>query len=306
MKVGLIGLGNMGAHFGTRLIRAGHDLVVVDTDAAAVSRLERLGASSAAGAAELASRVGVVLLSLPTPAIVEQVAIGPGGVFDGSAAKIVADLSTTGPTTTRAIAQRMAEKGIEFLGAPVSGGTVAAEAGSLTLMVSGAQAAYEAIESALRAIGKNIFYLGTDPGLGPTMKIINNTLCAVSAVASFELLVFGAKSGLDSKTMLDILNVSSGRSFATLEKIPQCILNRDFPMRFATELLHKDVKLCLDEAEKAGVPLWVSPIARQFLSFAISQGDGPKDYARTIEHFERWGNQQFGMSPDKAPLAQVS
>jgi 3-hydroxyisobutyrate dehydrogenase len=146
-------------------------------------------------------------------------------------------------------------------------------------------------------IGKNLFYLGAGHGLGQTMKIINNTLCAVGMVASCEALVFGAKAGLDSSTMLDILNVSSGRSFATLEKIPQCILNRDFPMRFTTELIHKDIKLCIEEAEKLGVTMWVSPAARQFLSFAISQGDGPKDYAHTIKHFEKWAGTQFGAEP---------
>ncbi len=305
MQIGLIGLGNMGERFAARFLSAGNDLVVFDTNLAAMSRLERLGAASAVSAADLASRTAVVFLSLPTPQVVEQVATGPSGVLEGSAVKIVVDLSTTGPSTTKAIAQRMSERGVEFLGAPVSGGTVAAEKGTLTVMAAGGRQAFDEVVAALRCIGQNIFYLGEDPGLGQTMKIINNTLCAVSAVASFELLVFGAKSGLEPKTMLDILNVSSGRSFATLEKIPQCILHRDFPMRFTTELLHKDVKLCLDEAEKAGVALWVSPMARQFLSFAISQGDGPKDYARTIEHFERWGKQQFGEASAAADPAKV-
>jgi 3-hydroxyisobutyrate dehydrogenase len=117
-------------------------------------------------------------------------------------------------------------------------------------------------------------------------------------VASCEALVFGVKAGLDSAMMLDILNVSSGRSFATLEKIPQCILHRDFPMRFTTELIHKDVKLCIEEAEKLGVPMIVSPAARAFLSFAITQGDGGKDYAHTIEHFEKWARVQFGSTSE--------
>jgi len=131
------------------------------------------------------------------------------------------------------------------------------------------------------------------------MKIVNNTLCAVSIVASCETLVYGAKAGLDPKTMLDVINVSSGRSFATQEKVPQCILNREFPTRFTTDLLHKDIKLCMEEAEKLGVPMTVSPAARQFLAFAISQGDGPRDYAHIIRHIEGWAGQEFGHAPVK-------
>jgi len=226
--------------------------------------------------------------------VVAQVAAGPGGVIEGSGVRIVVDLSTTGPTVTDEVARQLECKGIRFVGAPVSGGTVAAERGALTIMAAGPREAYDEVEPVLRAIGKSLFYLGAGPGMGQTMKIINNTLCAVGMVASCEALVFGAKSGLDAKTMLDILNVSSGRSFATLEKIPQCILQRDFPMRFTTELIHKDVKLCMEEAEKLGVTMWVGPAARAFLAFSISQGDGPKDYAHTIEHFEQWAGVQFG------------
>jgi 3-hydroxyisobutyrate dehydrogenase len=113
-------------------------------------------------------------------------------------------------------------------------------------------------------------------------------------IASCEALVYGVKAGLDSKTMLDVLNVSSGRSFATLERIPQCVLDRSFPLRFTTELLHKDVKMCMDEAEKLGVPMLVNPAARQFLAFSISQGDGPKDNVVPIRHIEQWANVQFG------------
>jgi 3-hydroxyisobutyrate dehydrogenase len=97
--------------------------------------------------------------------------------------------------------------------------------------------------------------------------------------------------------MLDVINVSSGRSFATLERIPQCVLDRNFPVRFTTELLHKDVKMCIDEAEKLGAPMMVSPAARQFLAFAMTQGDGDKDNVFPIRHFEQWAGVQFGKKP---------
>ncbi|HEY9279163.1 MAG TPA: NAD(P)-dependent oxidoreductase, partial [Eoetvoesiella sp.] len=217
-----------------------------------------------------------------------------GNIIDGTAVRIVVDLSTTGPTIATEVADQLQARNIAFLGSPVSGGTVAAEHGTLAVMPAGPEAAFKEVESILRVIGKNIFYLGPDPSLGQTMKIINNTLYAVSMIASCEALVFGVKAGLDAKAMLDVINASSGRSFATLERIPQCVLHRDFPLRFTTELLHKDVKLCIEEAERLGAPMMVSPAARQFLAFAITQGDGDKDNVFPIRHFEQWAGVQFG------------
>jgi 3-hydroxyisobutyrate dehydrogenase len=296
MKIGLIGLGNMGYHFGTRLLAAGQDLVVFDTNPAALARLQQQGAQTAGSPRELADQAEIVLLCLSMPSIVESVTSGAEGVMHGKAIRTIVDLSTTGPSVTESAAAKLALKNISWIGSPVSGGTTGAEKGTLTLMASGPQAAYQEVHPILSILGKNIFYLGAQPGLGQTMKIVNNTLCAVSIVASCETLVYGAKAGLDPQTMLDVINVSSGRSFATQEKIPQCIVNREFPTRFTTDLLHKDIKLCMEEAEKLGVPMTVSPAARQFLAFAISQGDGPRDYANIIRHIEGWAGQEFGQA----------
>jgi len=294
MKLGLIGLGNMGHHFGNRFLAAGHELVIFDNNPQALARLQQKGARVAASAQAMADEVEYVLLCLPLPSVVQSVVEGPAGVMQGKVVKIIVDLSTTGPSVTETTAQHAASKNIQWVGAPVSGGTTGAEKGTLTLMASGVSSAFEQVKPLLAVLGTNIFYLGEQPGLGQTMKIINNTLCAVNIVASCETLVFGAKAGLDAQTMLDVINVSSGRSFVTQEKIPQCILTREFPTRFTTDLLHKDIKLCVEEAEKLGVPMTVSPAARQFLSFAITQGDGPKDYANIIKHIEGWAGAEFG------------
>ncbi len=299
MKIGLIGLGNMGYHFGSRLLAAGQELIVFDTNPAALARLQQQGAQVAGNPRALADEAEIVLLCLSMPTIVESVSTGADGVMHGKAVRVIVDLSTTGPSVTEAVAAAVAAHNIAWIGTPVSGGTLGAEKGTLTLMASGPEAAYQQVHPLLSILGKNIFYLGSEPSLGQTMKIVNNTLCAVSIVASCETLVYGAKAGLDPKTMLDVINVSSGRSFATQEKIPQCILNREFPTRFTTDLLHKDIKLCMEEAEKLGVPMTVSPAARQFLAFAISQGDGPRDYANIIRHIEGWAGQEFGQAAVK-------
>ena len=294
MDIGLIGLGNMGVHFGTRLLAAGHTIFVHDKSTKAKNHLAAIGAIPCVSAKELASKVEIVLLCLPMPQIVVEVV---AEVAEGAKVRIVLDLSTTGPSITQEVCSFLQLHDIVLVSSPVSGGTVAAEKGTLAVMPAGPINAYKEIEPLLQVLGKNIFYMGVDPTLGQTMKIINNTLYATSMVASSEALVYGVKAGLDSKMMLDVINVSSGRSFATMERIPQCVLDRSFPLRFTTELLHKDIKMCIDEAEKIGVPMFVNPATKQFLAFAISQGDGGKDNACSIRHFEQWAGVEFGKKP---------
>ena len=183
------------------------------------------------------------------------------------------------------------------MGAPVSGGTVAAEHGTLAIMVAGKEDVVKVLDPVFRVVARNVFYLGRSPTLGQTLKILNNTVYAANLVASCEALVYGVKSGLDPKTMLDVLNVSSARSFATQERIPQCVLDRSFPLRFTTALLHKDIGMCIDDAERIGAHMRVSPVVRDFLAYVIAQGDGALDNACTIRHFERWAGVEFGTAP---------
>jgi len=297
MTIGLAGLGNMGLHFAARLLAAGQGLVVYDVDEGRLSQVAALGGRATASLQDLASQAETIFLSLPMPGIVKQAAIGKGNIIAGTAVRTLVDLSTTGPAVTKDIAALLAERNIAFVSAPVSGGTQAAEKGTLAIMAAGNAAAYREIEPVLRHLGKNIFYLGADPSLGQTMKILNNTLYAASMVASAEALVYGVKAGLNPQMMLDVINVSSGRSYATMERIPQSVLDRSFPVRFTTELLLKDVKMCIEDAERIGAPMAICPSVRQFLAFAISQGDGAKDNVHIIRHFEAWAGVQFGAAP---------
>jgi len=296
MTIALIGLGNIGFHFASRLLAAGEDLLVHDLDAARVSRVAELGGRPGGRIEDLVMQSEIVLLSLPMPGIVRSVTASLA-IPAGPDGRIVLDLSTTGPAVTKEVAAILSAANIGFVSAPVSGGTQAAEKGALAIMAAGEAEPYLRVEPLLRILGKNIFYLGADPSLGQTMKILNNTLSAVNMVAALEALVYGVKAGLDPQIMLDILNVSSGRSYHTLERIPQCVLDRGFPLRFATELLHKDIKMCIDDAERIGSPLIIAPTARQFLAFAITQGDGDKDCLHIIRHFEEWAGVQVGAAP---------
>lgn len=293
MDIGFIGLGVMGSRMATRLANAGHNLVVHDLIPAAQSVLVERGAKPGTSAKDVASRSDIVFCSLGMPQHVETVLTGKDGVIEGSRAKIAVDLSTTGSVTERRAAVELIEKGIVLLDAPVSGGSHGAEAGTLAVMVSGPEAQFKTAEPALKEIGK-LFYLGPVSGCGQTMKLINNMVAAACTIATFEALVFGTKSGLDPKQMCEVLSAGGGINIATTHKVPKCVLPRTFPKLFTTDLMYKDVRLGAEEAEAMGAPLWVINATRNFLAFAITQGDGPVDWANTIKHFERWANVTVG------------
>ena len=246
------------------------------------------GASAANSPAEVASEVQVVLVNLPTPEVVREVALGPHGIIEGSTVRIYADLSTTGPKVAAEVSNGLGEKGIAVLDAPVSGGVPGAEKGTLTVMVSGPLQKFEQIQSILKVIGKNVCYIGEKPGLAQIMKLINNLLSGTAMIISCEAFVLGAKAGLDPEIMLKIINSSTGRNSATEDKFPRAILPRTFDSGFKIELMYKDIKLCLEEAEALGVPMWVGNVIRQICAYAISQGGGPHDGSTIIQYMEAW------------------
>ena len=287
-ELGFIGLGIMGSRMAARLIAAGHTLVVHDVNEAAVAELVAKGANAARSAAEVASRSDVVLLSLPKPDVVEAVLTGSNGVIEGTRARMVIDTSTTGSQVIARAAPLLAAKGMTLIDAPVSGGVPGAANGTLTVMVGGDPATFAAMRPILEVIGKTVMHMGDAPGLGQAMKLVNNMLSAAGTLAAMEVMVVGAKAGLDPQKMLDVINASSGRCFGTEVKIPECVLPGTFPMRFSTDLLHKDVALGVAEAEAMGARMWVVKCARDLLAYSREQGDGAKDYAHIVTYFEDW------------------
>jgi 3-hydroxyisobutyrate dehydrogenase len=286
--LGFIGLGIMGSRMAARLLAAGHPLVVHDVNEAAVAELVAKGARSARSASEVASQSDVVLLSLPKPDVVEAVLTGANGVIEGTRAKTVIDTSTTGSQVIARAAPLLAAKGMTLIDAPVSGGVPGAANGTLTVMAGGDPAVFEAVRPILEIIGKTVMHMGETPGLGQAMKLVNNMLSAAGTLAAMEVMVAGAKAGLDPQKMLDVINASSGRCFGTEVKIPECVLSGTFPMRFSTDLLHKDVALGVAEAEAMGARMWVVKCARDLLAYSKEQGDGAKDYAHIVTYFEDW------------------
>jgi 3-hydroxyisobutyrate dehydrogenase-like beta-hydroxyacid dehydrogenase len=287
-RCGFIGTGNMGLPMALRLLDRGYKLTVFDIRKDALQPLLERGAQAAKSPAHVASETNTILVSLPTPEVVHEVALGPNGIVEGTAIRTYVDLSTTGPKVAELVANGLGKKGISVLDAPVSGGVSGAEKGTLTVMVSGPVSPYEEMKPLLEIIGKNVIYVGKRPGWGQMMKLVNNFLSATALAASSEAFVLGAKAGLDPKIMLKVINGSTGRNTATADKFPGAILPRTFDWGFTTDLMYKDVKLCLEQAEILGVPMWVGNAVRQLWAYAVSQGGGPRDFTTIIQYIESW------------------
>lgn len=277
----------MGGPMVGRLLDAGHTLTVFDTNEQAVQPLVARGAVRAGSAAEVASAAEIVLVSLPTPDIVYEVALGQHGVAQGSRAKILIDLSTTGPGVASRVAQGLAERGIQAVDAPVSGGVKGAREGTLAVMISCPRATLETIQPIAQIFGK-VFYVGEKPGLAQVVKLGNNMLAAAALVASSEALAMGVKAGVDPQVMIDIINVSSGRNSATQDKFPQAILPGTFDFGFATGLSYKDVRLCVDEAESLGVPMVLGSLVRQMLAVTQAKFGAASDFTSIAKVIEEW------------------
>jgi 3-hydroxyisobutyrate dehydrogenase-like beta-hydroxyacid dehydrogenase len=292
-QLGFVGVGRMGIHMAGRLLEAGYAVTVFDTNETAMARLEQRGAKRAASAADVASQCETVLVSLPTPDIVKAVALGKGGVIEGTKAKTFIDLSTTGPRVAKEVAEGLAKKGITAVDAPVSGGPTGAEKGTLAMMIACPRPLADELRPVIEVLGK-FFYIGEAPGLGQTMKVINNLLSATAITITSEAMVMGVKAGLDPTTMLSVINAGSGRNTATEDKFPRCVVTRRFDFGFTTALLYKDIKLCLDEAEALGTPMIVGNAVRQLMAIGKAEMGPDADITEFVKPLERLAGVQVG------------
>jgi 3-hydroxyisobutyrate dehydrogenase-like beta-hydroxyacid dehydrogenase len=290
--LGFVGLGNMGGPMASRLLDAGHSLCVFDTNAAVMKPLTDRGARAAASPQDVASTAPTVLMSLPTPNIVQAVALGERGLVHGSTARAVIDLSTTGPGMATIVARGLAERNIVWVDSPVSGGMAGAKAGTLAVMVSCPKATFAEVEPILKTFGRT-FFTGEKPGLAQVAKLANNLLAAAALVVSSEALAMGVKAGLDPKVLIDIINAGSGRNSATQDKFPRSILTGGFDFGFATGLSYKDVRLCVDEAEAMGVPMVVGSAVRQMLAVTQARFGATSDFTCIAKVIEEWAGVQI-------------
>jgi 2-hydroxy-3-oxopropionate reductase len=286
--VGFVGLGAMGARIAARLLDAGHELVVFDVRPEAADALRERGARVADTPREVAAAAATVLVSLPSPAIVRDVALGDDGLAAGGAMRTYVDLSTTGPATAEAVAAALADAGAEVVDAPVSGGPAGAQAGTLTLMVAGAEAAVQRVRPLLEAFAGRIFVVGERAGQGQAAKVINNLMSACSIAITAEAMVLGRRAGLDPAVLLDVVGASSGANNAATDKFPKQVLTRRFDHGFRLELMAKDVRLALDEARRRQVPMLLGAVVAELWNIAETQELG-EDCTAIVRMFEEWG-----------------
>ena len=286
MDIGFIGLGKMGLPMARRLIEAKHQLVVFDTRKEAVDKLIALGAQAATSPRDVADRTETVMASLPSLQASLEVATAGGGVVEGRRVKRFVDLSTVGSQMAVRIHDLLAKRNIVQLDSPVSGGVGGAEKGTLAVMVSGPKADFEAVKPALEVIGR-VFFIGTKPGSGQTMKLANNFLSATAVVATSEAVVMGVKSGLDAGVMIDVINAGSGMNTASRDKFPRSILPRTFDFGFTTGLMVKDVRLAVEEMKALGLKMEVAEAVGRLWEVVISDEGAESDFTTAIKPIEK-------------------
>lgn len=283
MNLGIIGLGQMGLPIASRLLDAGYKAIAYDLNGEALSKFSARGGSVAASPLEVANAAETVLASLPTPAVILEVI---GALKDGSEIKRFIDLSTTGAAMARRVSGILAEKGVTAIDAPVSGGVAGAVAGKLALMISCSEADFAAVEPVLKHLGRT-FHVGAEPGLGQTMKLVNNFLSATTLAITGEAMVLGAKAGLDPAIMVEVINAGTGQTRASTDKFPHRVLTGSFDAGFTTGLMCKDLKLYAEEAEALEIPLRIGVAVREVWEGALKEEGPTSDFTTVVRPMER-------------------
>ena len=300
MHIAFIGTGNMGRPMLANLLKAGHSATAYDLVPAALEAAVALGAARAGSLAEAAAAGDIVITILPSSGNVEAAYLGAGGIAERvGRGRLCIDMSTIDPGTSQRVAARLAEKGVRFIDAPVSGGVGGATAGTLAIMVGGAVGDVEEARPILAAMGTNIIHVGA-VGAGEVAKLCNNLIAGVAFVAVSEAFRIGEAFGVDPKVLTGVISKSSGATWV-MEKNhpvpgvdPNSAANRDYAPGFRTDLMAQDLGLAVSAARDKRVPAAVAAAAQQIYRMASSHGLGRKDCA-SVYRF-------LAPSPDEAPV----
>ena len=285
MKLGFIGIGNMGKPMATTLMKANHQVSIFDLNPKPLEELAKLGAIVKNKIAEIPPSAEVIFLSLPSHVAVEEVMLGAGGVLSAlKEGQIVVDTTTSLPSTSRKIAEQVKKAGGDFLDASLSGGPDGAAAQTLTFMVGGEAKALERVRGLLETLGKKIFHIGSN-GLGNAMKLINNMITATNTACFMEGLVVGTKAGIPADTLFDVISSCSGNSYAFQKKAPR-ILGGNFKPMFALDLEYKDIALGTMVAQDLKAPVFLASVAKALFEMARAKGLGQEDNVALIKVLE--------------------
>jgi 3-hydroxyisobutyrate dehydrogenase len=283
--IGFIGLGIMGRPMARNLLRAGYPLTVWNRSQPGVEEMVRDGASPGSSPKDVARQSDVVITMVTDSPDVEKVALGPKGIIEGGRPGLVhIDMSTISPAVTRRIASRLAEKGLEMLDAPVSGGDTGAQAGTLSIMVGGKEETFQRCRPIFEVLGRTIVHCGPN-GAGQTVKLCNQIVVALNNLAMCEALIFATKAGVDTRRMLEAVGAGAASSWALLNLAPR-ILARDFRPGFKVAHQQKDLRLALETAEQQAIPLPGTSLVHQLFAAVEAEGlraEGTQALVKALE-----------------------
>nr|WP_296978699.1 NAD(P)-binding domain-containing protein [Thermobacillus sp. ZCTH02-B1] len=278
-KIGFIGLGNMGLPMAANLVKAGFEVYGLNRSKGAEEKFAQAGGRIGLTRAQLAAEMDMVITCLPMPADVEEVYLSEDGLIpNGRPGLLLADCSTVGPELSRRLYEAAAARGIAFLDAPVSGGTVGAAEGTLSIMVGGDRGAFDRAMPAFEAMGNMIRHVGPS-GSGSAVKLINQLMVGIHTQAVSEALALGRRAGIDEALLVDILMASFASSRILGRHYEGFIAKDSYEPGFAIRLLGKDLELAAEMAEQCGVRLKAGARVRGLLRRAIASGYGDRDMA---------------------------
>ncbi len=292
-NVSFIGLGKMGLPMSRNIMQAGFPLTVHNRSRGKVAALAAEGATAAESSAEAAATTDIICLCVPVPEDVETVILGPDGVLAGArSGSLVVDFSTIDPATNRKVAAVLAEQGVGYLDAPVSGGPPGAEAGNLTVMCGGSEADYARALPVMEAVGEKIVHAGPI-GAGSTVKLINQMLVGVNLSGAVEGFVLGAKAGIDPELLLDVVSSASGDSLQLRRCFPDFVFKNSYDPAFSANLLYKDIMLALGIGRELNVRLNLGNLALQAYEEVRNHGLGEQDFAVVAVPLQRLSGVQI-------------
>ena len=286
LKVGYIGLGLMGKSIARNILKAGFPIFVHNRSRAAVDELVAEGATAANSPKEVAAQVDVVFTNLPDTPDVEKVVLGENGIIEGAHAGLVyVDNSTIKPASARSIAEKLAEKNVYALDAPVSGGDIGARNATLTVMVGGEASALEKAMPMLRAMGKTITHVG-DSGAGQVAKAANQIMVAAQMVAMGELLVFSKKAGVDPRKVVEAIKGGAAQCWTLDVKPPRLFAGNRNP-GFKARMQLKDLKIILETAQEYNIPVPGTTENTELFQQMIDLGMGELDNSAVVGVMEQ-------------------